>query len=75
MPTELIDTATVENAGDVFRLLPFCDGELVKSTEISKRLGLIRRNLSAAIKLLVLLKILTPCKKEGNSIIYKVTKP
>ena len=55
--------------------MPFCDGEMLKSAEISKRLGLIRRNLSAAIKLLVLLKILTPCKKEGNSIIYKVSKP
>lgn len=75
VPTELIDTATVENAADVFRLLPFYDGEMLKSAEISKRLGLIRRNLSAAIKLLVLLKILTPCKKEGNSIIYKVSKP
>ena len=75
VPTELIDTATVENAADLFRLLPFCDGEMLKIAEISKRLGLIRRNLSAAIKLLVLLKILTPCKKEGNSIIYKVSKP
>lgn len=73
VPVEILDITDIRNADTLRTLLPFNIGQKLKSGDISKLLSLSRRNLWAAIKLLVKLEILIPSAKEGNSIVYTVT--
>lgn len=73
VPVEILDITDIRNADTLRTLLPFNKGQKLKSGDISKLLSLSRRNLWAAIKLLVKLEILIPSTKEGNSIVYTVT--
>ena len=73
VPVEILDITDIRDADSLRTLLPFNKGQKLKSGDISKLLTLSRRNLWAAIKLLVKLEILIPSAKEGNSIVYTVT--
>lgn len=73
VPVEILDITDIRDADSLRTLLPFNKGLKLKSGDISKLLTLSRRNLWAAIKLLVKLEILIPSAKEGNSIVYTVT--
>ena len=73
VPVEILDITDIRDADALRALLPFNKGQNLKSGDISKLLSLSRRNLWAALKLLVKLEILIPSAKEGNSIVYTVT--
>lgn len=69
---EIIKITDIRSAADVRALLPFEDGEVLTREIISKALGLRRRNLWMAVKLLENIGVLEGLGKDGRVIQYRM---
>ena len=73
VPVRVLNTISVKNIDDIIGFLPFDKGIKYKRADIQKALQLKGRNLSAAIKTLLMLDILTKCK-TGRDVFYEIAK-
>lgn len=69
---EVLIITDIKSNADIRKLLPFNDGDILTSDNISKALGLTRRSLWRALKFLLCIGILSEFGKRGRAILYKV---
>ncbi len=70
---DIIKITDISNACDIRSMLPFDSGDILSNADISKALGLKRRNLWMAVKFLTNIGILEIAGKKGNAIQYRMT--
>jgi len=70
IPVGIIDIETLSSAEDIKKFAEIEDGILYTRADFQKKFGLIRRNLSGAIKSLILLGVIKEHGRENRKVFY-----
>lgn len=74
VPEELLEIVSIEDKGDILKMLPFSVGASITNAELAKAFGMRGRRLWRAVRFLEDAEIIRRSGKRGNAILYIVNE-